>query len=101
MRRVDDIETAFSRVKASAEKVMGGDEAEKDRSFEEIFALNNEIGMLGRQVPKAMPRMKELQAYVNMITVAIKYDRIGELREGLVATEESIRSLRKEFTRNP
>ncbi len=101
MRRVDDIEAIFSRVKASAERVMGGEESAKDQSFQEIFELNNEIGKLGRQIRKTMPRMKEIQAYVNMITVGIKYDRMGELREGLALTEESIKSLRREFSLNP
>jgi GTP1/Obg family GTP-binding protein len=101
MQRVSDIDTAFSRVKASAEKFIGGDKASRDASFEYIFALNNEIGRLGREVPKTMPRMKELQAYVNLITVGLKYDKMKELREGLSVTEESIRALRREFSSAP
>jgi hypothetical protein len=99
--RVADIETAFYRVKTSAEKFMGGDESSKDRSLEDIFALNNEIGKLARERPKTMPKMKELQAYVNMITVGIKYGRMGELREGLSVTEESIMAMKKEFSPTP
>jgi hypothetical protein len=45
-----------------------------------------------------MPRMKELQAYVNLITVGLKYDKMKELREGLSVTEESIKALRREFS---
>ena len=95
--RVADIETAFYRVKTSAEKFIGGDESSKDRSLEDIFALNNEIGRLAREQPKTMPKMKELQAYVNMITVGIKYGRMGDILEGLSVTEESIRAMKDEF----
>ena len=101
MRGVEDIEAAFSRVKASAEKSMEGDEASKERSFEEIFALNNVIGRMARELPKTMPRMKELQAYVNMITVGLKYEKKDSLREGLSITEESIKALRREFSATP
>jgi len=101
MQRVNEIEAAFSRVKASAERFIGGDKASRDRSFEDIFALNNEIGRLARELPKTMPRMKELQAYVNLITVGLKYDKMAELREGLSVTEESIKTLRREFSSAP
>jgi hypothetical protein len=95
MQRIDDIEIAFSRVKVSTEKfVEERDQAYKDRSFQEIFELNNEIGRLGRELPKTMPKMKELQAYVNMITVGLKYDKQDSLREGLAATEKAIKALR-------
>src|SRR5580704_14398291 len=80
---VDDIEAAFKKVKLSAERVIGGDAGARDGSFEDIFALNSEIGRAGRERPKTMPRMKELQVYVNMITVGMKYGRTAELREGL------------------
>jgi len=98
LSRLDAIEAAFYRVKSSAEKAMGGDEALKDRSFQDIFALNNEIGRLARERPTTMPKMRELQTYVNMITVGIKYGRAGEMREGLSSTEESIKAIRKEFS---
>jgi hypothetical protein len=101
MRRVDDIEAAFSRVKASAEKFLEGDEASKEQSFHDIFALNNEIGRLARQRPETMPRMRELQGYVNMITVGMKYGRMGDLREGLSTTGESIKALKREFSSLP
>jgi hypothetical protein len=101
MRRVDDIEAAFSRVKASAERFMEGDEASKEQSFQDIFALNNEIGRMGRELPKTMPRMRELQAYVNMITVGLKYGKEEGLREGLSATGESIKALRRELSPAP
>jgi hypothetical protein len=101
MRRVSDIETAFSRVKASAERFIGGDKASRDQSFEDIFALNNEIGRMARELPKTMPRMKELQAFVNLITVGLKHDKMAELREGLSVTEESIKALRREFSSAP
>src|SRR5580700_2727587 len=101
MRRVEDIEAAFFRVKSSAEKALGGDESSKDQSFQDIFALNNEIGRLARERPTTMPKMKELQAYVNMITVGIKYGRVGDLREGLSATEESIKAIKKELSSAP
>jgi hypothetical protein len=101
MPRVDGIEAAFSRVKASAEKSMEGDEASKERSFQDIFALNNEIGRMAREVPKTMPKMKEMQAYVNMITVGLKYRKQDSLREGLTLTEESIRALKREFSAAP
>ena len=101
MRKVSDIETAFSRVKASAEKFMDGDRASGDQSFQDIFALNNEIGRMARELPKTMPRMKELQAYVNMITVGLKHGKMDELREGLSVTEESIKALSREFSSTP
>jgi hypothetical protein len=94
--RVDAMEAAFLKVKSSAHKAIAGDGAAKDRAFEEIFALNNEIGRLGRERPKTMPRMKELQAYVNMITVGLKHEKPADVREGLSVTEESIKALRKE-----
>jgi len=100
-RRVDDIEAAFYQVKSSAEKAIGGDEASKDRSFQDIFALNNAIGRLAREQPGTMPRMKELQGYVNMITVGIKYGRAADLREGLSVTEESIKAMKKELSSPP
>src|SRR5580700_1067700 len=95
MRRVEDIEAAFFRVKSSAEKALGGDESSKEQSFQDIFALNNEIGRLARERPATMPKMKELQAYVNMITVGLKYGKAESLREGLSMTEESIRAMKK------
>jgi hypothetical protein len=98
MRRVEDIEAAFSRVKASAEKSLEGDEASKEQSFQNIFALNNEIGRTAREMPKTMPKMKELQAYVNMITVGLKYGKEDGLREGLTLTQQSIRALKREFS---
>ncbi len=101
MRRMDEIEAAFSRVKASVEKAVGGDEESKDRSFEDIFALNNEIGRLGRELPETMPKMKQLQLCVNMITVGLKYDKIGDVREGISVTERSIESIRKELSAMP
>lgn len=101
MRRVDDIEAAFRRVKSSAERAIGGEESSKEQSFQDIFALNNEIGRLAREQPGTMARMRELQAYVNMITVGIKYDKPADVREGLSVTEESIRAMRAEFSSAP
>ncbi len=98
MRRVDDIHAAFSRVKSSAEKAIEGDESAREQSFQDIFALNNEIGRLGRERPETMPKMKEMQLFVNMITVGLKYDRVGDVREGLAVTERSIEAVRKEFS---
>jgi hypothetical protein len=100
-RRVDDIEAAFYQVKSSAERAIGGDEATKDRSLQDIFALNNAIGRLAREQPSTMPRMKELQGYVNMITVGIKYGRAADLREGLSVTEETIKAVKKELSSPP
>jgi hypothetical protein len=97
-RGVREIDSAFRRVRESAEKAMAGDDAAKDRSFEEIFALNNEIGRLGRESPSVMPKMRELQGYVNLITVAIKYGREAELREGLSVAERTIDSLKRELS---
>jgi hypothetical protein len=53
------------------------------------------LGRLGRERPETMPKMKELQAYVNMITVGIKYGKTETLREGLSLTGESITKLKK------
>jgi hypothetical protein len=92
--KVDGLERAFHRVRSSAEKVLAGDGSARDGSYEEIFALNNEIGMIARQQPNAMPKMKELQGYVNMITVGMKYDRPAEIREGLAVTESFIQELK-------
>ncbi len=100
MRRVDGIEAAFSKVKASA-KSASEDEASKEQSFQDIFALNNEIGRLARERPETMPRMRELQAYVNMITVGLKYGKEDGLREGLSATEESIEAWKRELSEAP
>jgi len=96
MTRVDEIEEAFYRVKSSAEKAIGGDAASKDRSFQDIFALNNAIGRLAREQPGTMPKMRELQGYVNMITVGLKYGRAADLREGLSVTEESIKAMKEQ-----
>jgi hypothetical protein len=101
MKRVEDIEAAFTRVKSSAEKALGGDESSRDQSFQDIFALNNEIGRLARERPGTMAKMKEMQAYVNMITVGLKYGRAGDLREGLSVTEESIKAMKKELSSLP
>ena len=99
--RVDDIEAAFQRVKSSAERVIGGDEGAKDRSFQDIFALNNEIGRLARERPRTMPKMKELQGFVNAITVGMKYDKMEDLREALSVVERAIDALRKELASSP
>ncbi len=98
---VDGIEAAFSKVRSSAEMAIAGDEAAKDQSFEDIFALNNEVGRLARERPETMPKMKELQAYVNMITVGIKYGGTAGVREGLSMTEETIKALKKEIPPSP
>ena len=95
------IEAAFTKVRASAEKVAGGDDSAKDRSYEEIFALNNEVGRVGRQRPELMPKMKELQLCVNMITVGIKQSRTGDIREGLSAAREAIASMKNEIGSAP
>jgi hypothetical protein len=100
-RRVEDIEAAFYQVKSSAERAIGGDDATKDRSFQDIFALNNAIGRLAREQPATMPKMKELQGYVNMITVGIKYGRAADLREGLSVTEETIKAMKRELSSPP
>ena len=97
LRRVDEIEVAFYRVKESAEKALGGDEASKETSFQDVFALNNEIGRLGREVKVVMPKMKELQTYVNMITVGLKYDKPESLLDGLRSSEMAIKALRVEL----
>lgn len=101
MNSVDDIEAAFSQVRASVEKFMEGDEPSKDRSFEDIFALNNQVGRMARERPSTMPRMKELQACVNMITVGLKYDKRGAIRKGLSVTKKSIKTLKREFSASP
>ena len=92
---IRQIESSFQRVKELARRAISGDEGAKDRSLEEIFALNNEIGRLGRETSSMMPRMRELQGYVNLITVAIKYGRRAELDEGLTATEKTIGALKR------
>ena len=101
MRDVEEIEAAFLKVRSSAEKAIGGDEATKDKSFQDVFVLNNAIGRLGRQRPKTMRRMKDLQACVNMITVAMKYGKVQELRDGISLTAESISAMKKEFSSAP
>lgn len=93
-RRLDEIDAAFRRVKSSADGVMRGDEMARDRSFEEIFSLNNEIGRMAREEPASMRKMRELQLCVNAITVAMKYDKKDDLREGLSTTEGALRALR-------
>jgi hypothetical protein len=99
--RVDEIEAAFSQVKTSVEKAIGGDEGSKDRALQDIFALNNAIGRMAREQPKTMQKMKELQGYVNMVTVGIKYGRDADLREGLSVIEESLKAMKKELSAQP
>jgi len=101
MGTLDEMEEAFRTVKVSAAKAASGDEAAKERAFEEIFALNNVIGRLGRKTPKAMPKMKELQGYVNLITVGLKYGRASDVHQGLSVTERSIDALRKDLASIP
>ncbi len=101
MRRIEEIEAAFRRVRSSAEKAIRGDEAAKDQSFQDIFALNNEIGKLAREQPDSMPKMKELQVCVNLITVGLKYDRTEEVREGISVTEKAIKVLGKQSSSAP
>jgi hypothetical protein len=96
--RIDGIEAAFKRVKASAEKAIEGDESSKEQCFQDIFALNNEIGRLGREHPETMPKMKEIQLFVNMVTVGLKYDKPQDVKEGLAVTERSIEVVRKQFS---
>ncbi len=48
-----------------------------------------------------MRRMKELQAFVNMITVGIKYDRPDDVREGLSAVEKLLDAMKKESAESP
>lgn len=93
---LDSIVEAFQRVKTSVELAVDGDEAARERSFEEIFELNNEIGKVARTGPAAMRRMKELQLCVNMVTVGVKQGSREGATEGLSATEESIKALREE-----
>jgi hypothetical protein len=100
-RGVEDIEAAFLKVKSSAGRAIGGDEDSRDRSFEDIFELNNQIGRLARERPGTMAKMRELQAYVNMITVGIKYGREADLRKGLEVTEESIETIKKDLSSSP
>jgi hypothetical protein len=100
-RGVDEIEAAFLRLKSSAERAIGGDPKSRDESFEDIFALNNVIGRMARERPGTMAKMKELQAYVNMITVGIKYGREADLREGLAVTEKSIDAMKRELSSSP
>ena len=97
MRKLEEMEQAFKSVKDSAEKGAAGDKVAKERAFEEIFALNNVIGRLGRENPKAMPKMKELQGYVNVITVGLKHARAREVSEGLSAVDKSIKTLKREL----
>jgi len=97
MGTVDGIAAAFIKLKVTAEKVGPGTEEYRDQAFQEIFALNNEIGRLAHQSPKTMPKMKELQAYVNLITVGLKYDKPESVREGLTLTAERIELLKTEL----
>jgi len=101
MQGLDDIEAAFSKVRTSVEAALKGDQASKDRCFEDIFALNNQIGRLGRERRETMPKMKELQECVNMVTVGLKYGRTKDLREGLGLIGESISSMKRESTSRP
>ncbi|HUI00142.1 MAG TPA: hypothetical protein VLU99_07525 [Nitrososphaerales archaeon] len=98
---VQSIESAFLVVRASAAEAMDGDAAAKDRAFQDIFVLNNEIGKLARLSPRTMGRMRELQGWVNLITVALKHGKRKELRDGLTATAKSIRALKKDFSAPP
>jgi len=48
-------------------------------------------------VKVVMPKMKELQTYVNMITVGLKYDKRESLLDGLRSSEMAIKALRVEL----
>jgi hypothetical protein len=92
---VEDIEAALERVSSSAGRVAAGDASFKDQAYEDIFALNNAIGRLAREGPEVMRRMKELQAFVNMVTVGIKYGRSADVREGLSAAGKLLDSMKR------
>jgi len=98
MRALEDIEASFLKVKSSARAALVGDDAAKDEALQDIFGLNNEIGMLARQRPETMPKMRELQGYVNMITVGIKYARKKDLVEGLSVVEKTIKRMKREIS---
>jgi hypothetical protein len=95
--RAVELDAAFAAVIASAEGLIGGDPANKDRCLEEIFALNNVIGRLAREHPKMMRQLKELQGCVNLITVGVKNAKAEDIRAGIALTRESIDSLKGGF----
>jgi len=99
--KIAEIEAALERVRSSTGRVVGGDASFKDQAYEDIFALNNAVGRLAREGPEMMRRMKELQAFVNMITVGIKYDRSADVHEGLSAVDKLLESMRKESLESP
>ncbi len=85
------IQRCFERVKGSASRAMPrGAVGPEDPSFQDIFALNNEIGKLARSHPERAAELKEVQGDVNMITVGLKYGRREDVVEGLALTEKAI-----------
>lgn len=98
VKNLDAVESAFGLVRASAERVMGGDGAHKDQTYQELFGLNNEIGRVARSSPGWMRKMTELQGYVNMITVGVKYDKKPDVLEGISQTGKAIRELKADLS---
>ncbi|MDA4117749.1 MAG: hypothetical protein OK455_05340 [Thaumarchaeota archaeon] len=96
-RRAVELDAAFAAVVASAEGLIRGDSADKDRCLEEIFVLNNVIGRLAREHPRMMRQLKELQGCVNLITVGVKNAKAEDIRAGIALTRESIDSLKGGF----
>jgi hypothetical protein len=93
----ESLEQAFANVEASASLLLKGDFRSKDSMFKAIFALNNEIGRLARLKPGKLGTLKVLQAYVNGITVAVKGEEAGPIRESLGAAHDFLDSVAKEL----
>jgi hypothetical protein len=96
-RRAAELDSAFSILRASAERLIDGDSASRSKSLEDIFVLNNAIGRLAREQPRMMQKLREVQGCVNLITVGVKNVKAEDIREGIKLTKESIDSLKKEL----
>ncbi len=94
---LEEIEAAFLRVQSTAASAVGGDQATRDRSFQEVFELDNAIGKLGRRRPEFMSKMKELQLCVNDITIAMKHGSVKDVKRGISLTRRSLSSIEKEL----
>ncbi len=77
-------------------RLKSGDEASKEKSLHDIFALNNVIGRLVRENPKMTRQLKELQLCVNLITIGVKKAEAANIREGIMLAEESFGCLKKD-----
>ena len=89
--QMDEVESLFKKVEASTRRFLAGGMTNNEDTLKAIFRLNNEIGRVAKSHPGKNSNLRELQAYVNMVTVGLKHGRPNDLREGLIGAEQAIR----------